>query len=237
MRRPPRTTDEKSADRCSRCCWGSTGLTLLRGQACTALAATCSDDRAARTGAHTSTESVHTCTTTVVRLERPLALGHGKHSSTLGRLSANRTRSGPGAAVNGFKHPLVGRLCTGPVGPRVLTPEDPTCTCGEHIAAQDRTMDMTDAGKRTSRCVAKTNLRVAPNVHRCAGETGETTSKVNYIFEIRWCDTAYPQAISAGQGHKLWITTSPKASKSCSKTNIRAGQRTVVENLIPPLTM
>ena len=42
-----------------------------------ALATTSRDDAAAGAGPHTQTESVHLGTTTVVRLERPLALGHG----------------------------------------------------------------------------------------------------------------------------------------------------------------
>lgn len=49
----------------------------LRGQLCTALATTSRNDCATGTGTHTSTEAVNTCTTTVVRLERPLALCHG----------------------------------------------------------------------------------------------------------------------------------------------------------------
>lgn len=47
-----------------------------------ALAATRRHDGAARTGPHPETEAVDTSPTTVVRLERPLALGHGQHSSS-----------------------------------------------------------------------------------------------------------------------------------------------------------
>ena len=48
-----------------------------------ALAAARRDDGATRTGAHPETEAVHARPTTVVRLERPLALGHGQHSSKI----------------------------------------------------------------------------------------------------------------------------------------------------------
>lgn len=47
-----------------------------------ALAATRRNDGATRTGAHPETEAVDARPTTVVRLERPLALGHGQHSSS-----------------------------------------------------------------------------------------------------------------------------------------------------------
>ncbi len=47
-----------------------------------ALAATRRDDGATRTGAHPEAEAVNPRPTTVVRLERPLALGHGQHSSS-----------------------------------------------------------------------------------------------------------------------------------------------------------
>lgn len=47
-----------------------------------ALAATRGNDGATRTGPHPETEAVNTRPTTVVRLERPLALGHGQHSSS-----------------------------------------------------------------------------------------------------------------------------------------------------------
>jgi hypothetical protein len=46
-----------------------------------ALTATCRDDGATSTSPHTETETVRARATPVVRLERPLALGHGQHSS------------------------------------------------------------------------------------------------------------------------------------------------------------
>ena len=49
----------------------------------TALAAASRHDGAAGTGPHTQTEAVHTGPTAVVRLESPLALGHGYISSTM----------------------------------------------------------------------------------------------------------------------------------------------------------
>jgi hypothetical protein len=51
------------------------------GEAGAALTAPRGDDGAARTGPHPKTETVDPRPTTVVRLERPLALGHGQHSS------------------------------------------------------------------------------------------------------------------------------------------------------------
>lgn len=53
-------------------------VTLLRGQLLATLATTSRNNRTAGAGAHASTEAVNTCTTTVVRLERPLALCHVK---------------------------------------------------------------------------------------------------------------------------------------------------------------
>lgn len=50
-------------------------------QARASLATTSIDDRASSTGAHTQPEAMHTCATTVVRLESPFALGHGQISS------------------------------------------------------------------------------------------------------------------------------------------------------------
>lgn len=47
-----------------------------------ALTAARRDDGATGTGAHPETEAVNARPTTVVRLERPLALGHGQHSSS-----------------------------------------------------------------------------------------------------------------------------------------------------------
>lgn len=50
-------------------------------QRAAALVAPPSDDRAAGAGAHPQTEPMHTCTAPIVRLEGPLALGHGYFSS------------------------------------------------------------------------------------------------------------------------------------------------------------
>jgi len=47
---------------------------------CAALAATGVDDRTTRAGTHAQPETMHARTTTVVRLESPLALGHGWYS-------------------------------------------------------------------------------------------------------------------------------------------------------------
>ena len=47
---------------------------------CAALAATGVDDRTPRAGTHTQPETMHASTTTDVRLESPLALGHGWYS-------------------------------------------------------------------------------------------------------------------------------------------------------------
>ena len=63
------------------CCGRLRGLRYRVGsgrQARASLATTGVDDRATRTGTHTQPESVHACTTTVVRLKGPLALGHGE---------------------------------------------------------------------------------------------------------------------------------------------------------------
>ncbi len=54
----------------------------LCGQLCTSLATTCGYDRAAGTSAHTDTKAVLARAATVVRLERPLALGHGDTPSS-----------------------------------------------------------------------------------------------------------------------------------------------------------
>jgi hypothetical protein len=51
------------------------------GEGAAALTAARGNDGAARTGPHPETETVDARPTTVVRLERPLALGHGQHSS------------------------------------------------------------------------------------------------------------------------------------------------------------
>lgn len=51
------------------------------GEGGAALAATRRHDRATRTGAHPETEAVNARAAAIVRLERPLALGHGRHSS------------------------------------------------------------------------------------------------------------------------------------------------------------
>lgn len=49
----------------------------LGGQGLAALVAACGNDGTAGAGTHASTETVHTCTATVVGLESTLALGHG----------------------------------------------------------------------------------------------------------------------------------------------------------------
>ena len=46
-----------------------------------ALAATCGNDCTSCTGTHTKTEAMNARAAAIVRLERPLALGHGQHSS------------------------------------------------------------------------------------------------------------------------------------------------------------
>lgn len=51
------------------------------GERCAALTTTRRHDRTTRTGTHTKTEAVNARAASVVRLERPLALGHGQHSS------------------------------------------------------------------------------------------------------------------------------------------------------------
>jgi hypothetical protein len=53
------------------------------GEGSAALLATRCHDGAARTGPHPETEAVNTRAASVVRLERPLALGHGQHSSII----------------------------------------------------------------------------------------------------------------------------------------------------------
>jgi hypothetical protein len=53
------------------------------GQLVAALATARRNDGASRTGTHPETEAVNSRATSVVRLERPLALGHGQHSSIL----------------------------------------------------------------------------------------------------------------------------------------------------------
>ncbi len=53
------------------------------GERSAALTATRRNDRATRTGAHPETEAVNARAASVVRLERPLALGHGRHSSII----------------------------------------------------------------------------------------------------------------------------------------------------------
>lgn len=60
-------------------CCGS--RTASRSERATALAAPTGNDGAPGTGTHAQPEAVHTCTTTVVRLKGPLALGHGCYSS------------------------------------------------------------------------------------------------------------------------------------------------------------
>ncbi len=63
----------------SKSCVGS------RSQRTTALAASRGHDGTPGTGAHPQPETMHACTTAVVRLKRPLTLGHGCHSSFVWR--------------------------------------------------------------------------------------------------------------------------------------------------------
>mgnify|MGYP007050312973 CR=1 FL=1 len=63
------------------------------GERSAALAATRGNDGATRTGPHPETEAVNARAASVVRLERPLALGHGQHSS---RIAAPVWRPGSG---------------------------------------------------------------------------------------------------------------------------------------------
>lgn len=60
------------------------------GQRSAALTATRRHDCPTCTGTHTKTEAVNPRAASVVRLERPLALGHGQHSSKFGGASRRR---------------------------------------------------------------------------------------------------------------------------------------------------
>ncbi|AZA14741.1 hypothetical protein CCHOA_11850 [Corynebacterium choanae] len=53
------------------------GGNKLHGQRLTSLPTTRTDDGTAGAGTHAGTEAVHACTTAIIRLECPLALGHG----------------------------------------------------------------------------------------------------------------------------------------------------------------
>ncbi|CAN5490959.1 hypothetical protein BH10ACT9_BH10ACT9_18970 [soil metagenome] len=79
-RTPRFTVAPKSVDRVIRYCAGSkvpTTRTESGSQRTTPFAAPAGHDRTASAGAHTKPESMHPCAAPVVRLERPLALGHG----------------------------------------------------------------------------------------------------------------------------------------------------------------
>ena len=61
------------------------------GEGIAALTATRRNDCTTRTGTHTKTEAVNTRAAAIIRLERPLALGHGQHSSKF--IDASRRHS------------------------------------------------------------------------------------------------------------------------------------------------
>src|SRR6478672_5604963 len=75
------------------------------GEGFAALTATRRNDCTTRTGPHTKTEAVNARAASVVRLERPLALGHGQHSSKF--IDASR-RHGSNIGENSGVHPQVG---------------------------------------------------------------------------------------------------------------------------------
>jgi hypothetical protein len=87
VRTPLFTAWPKSVDRVIRYWAGSTSLDPActhagsRSERATALATAARHDGAASARAHTKPEPVHACTAPVVRLEGPLALGHGYISS------------------------------------------------------------------------------------------------------------------------------------------------------------
>jgi hypothetical protein len=83
-RTPCLTVAPNSADRVIRYCAGSnvpTARTESGSQRATAFGAPAGHDRASRASAHPQPETVHACTAPNVRLEGPLALGHGCFSS------------------------------------------------------------------------------------------------------------------------------------------------------------
>ncbi len=87
MPRRRRTTAPNSRELWSRFCAGSTGglrTAESGGEGIASLAATSGDDRAAGPSAHAQPESVYTRPAAVVRLKRPLALGHGRLSLKYG---------------------------------------------------------------------------------------------------------------------------------------------------------
>ena len=75
------------------------------GEGFAALTATRRNDCTTRTGPHTKTEAVNARAASVVRLERPLALGHGQHSSKF--IDASR-RHGSNIGENSGVHPQGG---------------------------------------------------------------------------------------------------------------------------------
>ncbi len=75
------------------------------GERFAALTATRRNDCTTRTGPHTKTEAVNARAASVVRLERPLALGHGQHSSKF--IDASR-RHGSNIGENSGVHPQGG---------------------------------------------------------------------------------------------------------------------------------
>ena len=62
----------------------------LCGQGSAALSATARNDGTSGAGPHAGAEAVHASATTVIRLEGPLALGHGHHSSNCHALGSVR---------------------------------------------------------------------------------------------------------------------------------------------------
>ena len=107
-RTPRLTVVPNSAERTMRYCEGS-NVPPIRvgsgGQGLASLAAPTGDDGAARTGAHPQPEAVHACATPVVRLEGPLALGHGCLSSI------HMTAAPPRCFTTRGDTEAVGKLC------------------------------------------------------------------------------------------------------------------------------
>ena len=101
----------------------------LSGQLGAALTATRRDDGATCTGAHTGTEAVHACATTVVRLERPLALCHGCSPCVVTR----SPRTGPARPLKFLLQTEM--CCVRTDARRVPRPGDPVPTLLSHTSA------------------------------------------------------------------------------------------------------
>ncbi len=82
-RAPARITAANSLCRVSRCAGASTTGRSSGGELGAALTTACRDDGPAGAGAHAQSKTVNSCAPPVVRLKRPLALAHGKHSLAL----------------------------------------------------------------------------------------------------------------------------------------------------------